>query len=31
VVDGKPMRAEVKAPVRIGKISLLVEKATKAK
>jgi hypothetical protein len=31
VVDGKPMRAEVQAPVRIGKISLLVEKATEAK
>jgi len=31
VVDGKPTRPEVKSPVRIGKISLVVEKATEAK
>lgn len=31
VVDGKPTKPEVKSPVRIGKISLVIEKATEAK
>ena len=31
VIDGKPTRPDVKSPVRIGKISLVVEKATEAK
>jgi hypothetical protein len=31
LVDGKATRPEVKAPVRIGKISLVIEKGTEAK
>lgn len=31
IVDGKPTRPEVKSPVRIGKISLVIEKATENK
>jgi len=31
VVDGKPTRPEVKSAVRIGKISLVIDKATEAK
>jgi tyrosinase len=31
VVDGKPTRPEVKSAVRIGKISLMIDKATEAK
>ena len=31
VVDGKTTRAEVKSPVRIGKIRLVIDKATEAK
>jgi hypothetical protein len=31
VVDGKPTRAEVKSPVHIGKMSLVIDKATEAK
>jgi hypothetical protein len=31
VVDGKPTRPEVKSPVRIAKMSLVIGKATEAK
>ena len=31
VVDGKPTRPEVKSPVRIAKMSLVIDKATEAK
>ena len=31
IVNGKPAKPEVKAPVRIGKASLFVEKATEGK
>jgi Common central domain of tyrosinase/Polyphenol oxidase middle domain len=31
VIDGKPSRPEVKSPVRIGKTSLIIERATQAK
>jgi hypothetical protein len=31
VVDGKPSRPEVKSPVQIGKIRVVIEKATEAK
>jgi hypothetical protein len=31
VVDGKATRSEVKAPVHIGEISLVIDQATEAK